>query len=581
MATLQQVEEAFLRADAADDAEAASALAGEVMRLRSASTGQAKQNPYPADPSIFDKAPEMSKIGADYLSGLTGTMRGAANLASEGLGSRIWPQTQGDSAAKIAGQVLDPVAWGVGGGVAKVLPYAPVFGKGAVEGIKAMVRNAAPGGVAGGIIGGLSDDGDIASGAGFGAVAGAALPALLGGAAKRATAVKEAVYPSPGGIAVRAAGDREKDVIDALRTTRSNVPGVNLTAGEASVPANSAEFAALQNLVAKGKGPSEYFGPSGIEGQQQAARRDVVKAIAGTPQDLELAKQARHNVSQYNYAKAYDQIVKGDPTLAVLAKNPFFKDEVPGALKLAEAEGIDPKKNLTRFLHLIKEGIDARLQSAANPNAPAITNEEKRALMMVKSRLVDWIDKKNPFYESARVIHSAMSKPINQMKIGQELEQAIVAPASEVERAVVFSNAVRKAENTVSKSTGKPRIQDLTQSQRSAIDALEEDFKRSAEYSKLASVGAKNLENRIGAPEVPPTGWFQPIVSAARSWANRTLGTGHENAMNRLVPIMKKPKELAVLMENATPRQRAMINAIFEKYVTHGTVILGSQQGQQ
>lgn len=541
-------------------------------------------------------APELPM--SDFATGASGLMRGLLNLPGkamdavrgktlsdvvapnakkEGLGDRAFPKSTNEGAAKFVGELADPLAWTIGGGVMKALPYAKVGGQGVVEAIKALVKNATGGAITGGTIGALSEEGDAATGAGVGAAASVVLPPAIGGVAKALSAAKNAIRPSPGAIGVMAAGDKSDDVINALMQTRSNVPGVNLTAGQASVPANSAEFAALQRLVAEGKAPSDYFGPAGIEGQQQAARRASVQTVGKTPSDLAAAVAARKTASEANYGAAYQQAIKADPALMKMHDNPYFKDALPDAIKLAEANGINPKNNLTEFLHFVKVSLDKQLLKSGDT---ALGATEKSAVKDLQKNLVGWLGAKNPAYDAARTEHIARSKPINQMKLGQEIEQALVAPGTEAERAGVFANAVRGAENKVSKTTGRPRIEDLTPTQRRVFDAIEEDLKRNSEYAGLASKGSTNLENRIGAPEVPPTGWFQPMVSAARGWTNRALGTGHENALKRLAPLMKDPQAMASTMRNATPQQQAVMQSLLSQYLTRAVTIGAAKQGE-
>jgi len=421
---------------------------------------------------------------------------------------------------------------------------AEVFGGGAAMGGVTSIPNAlrtvasALGGATGEQMGGET-----------GQAIGTFAPVIAAPVRSLAHAIRNKTYPSAGAIGVRAAGDRAQKVIDALRTTKSDVPGVNLTAGQASIPANSAEFAALQRKIAQGPAASTYAGPAGISGQQEAARLAALRQnVAGTPKDLEIAMTARENISRRNYGYAYKQAIKGDPELAKLSSDPFFKREVADALELAQSKGINPKNDLTRFLHIVKEGLDAKIRTFSNPTQPAISNEAKSAIGDVKKRLVDWLGKKNPQYDVARVRHMELSKPINQMKFGQELERALIAPATEAERAGSFATAARKAETAVSKATGKPRIEDLTPKQRAVVDALELDFKRNADFSELAKAGSKNLESRIGQPELPPTGFFQPFVSAARGWVNKALGTGVEKGLEKAGVIMQNPQEMARAM---------------------------------
>lgn len=413
---------------------------------------------------------------------------------------------------------------------------------------------------------GLGEGAQLAAG-----LAGAIAPAGVGSAINAARSAKDYIYPSVGSLGRRAAGDRADDVINAMLQTKSNTPGVKLTAGEAAVPANSAEFSAFQKAAAN-ELPSKYFGPSGIKGQQAIARQDAVQSFGKTPQELEQAVAARSATSSKNYGDAFKKQVNADPELAKLFQNPYVKDALPEALKLAQANGISPKSNLTEFLHFVKEGLDAKLQSANNPNIPAISSAAKNAVQDAKQNLVSWMGKKNPLYDVARTTHSAESIPITQMRVGQELERALVAPATGMERAASFGSKVRQAENTISKGSGRPQIEALTDTQRKVVSAIEEDFKRNQQFKELAMAGKKGMEERIGAPVVPPTGMFQPVISAARSWVNKALGTGHEQALRRAAEVMDNPQEMARQMQAATPAQRKILEALWAQRMMQGLV---------
>lgn len=402
-------------------------------------------------------------------------------------------------------------------------------------------------------------------------LASAFAPSAVGSSVNLGRAVKDYIYPSVGSLGRRAAGSQADDVINAMLHTKSNVPGVKLTAGEAAVPANSAEFAAFQKAAAN-ELPSRYYGPVGIKGQNEAARRGAVQSFGRTPADLEAAITSRTAMSAKNYGDAFKQQVNADPALAKLFQNPYVKDALPEALKLAQAKGINPKTNLTEFLHFVKLGLDAKVQSANNPNLPAMSDAAKNAVQDAQKNLVTWMGKKNPLYETARVSHTTDSIPINQMRVGQALEQALVAPATGAERAASFGTKVRQAENTMSKGTGRPQIEALSGGQRKVIDAIEEDFLRNQQFKELAAAGKKGMEERIGAPTVPPTGMFQPMISAARSWVNKALGTGHEQALRRAAEVMDDPQEMARLMQAATPAQRKVLEALWAQRMMQGAV---------
>lgn len=80
------------------------------------------------------------------------------------------------------------------------------------------------------------------------------------------------------------AGDKRQAIIDALRTSQSRVPGEQLTAGQAALPASSPEFSALQEVAAKMM-PGKYQ-TAGIEGRNESARQALLAKHAGSPDKI-------------------------------------------------------------------------------------------------------------------------------------------------------------------------------------------------------------------------------------------------------------------------------------------------------
>ena len=441
-----------------------------------------------------------------------------------------------------------------------------------------MALRGGAGAVTGAAAGGLLDPSEAGTGAAIGGGAAIVLPPAIGLGTRALTSAKQAIYPTPGGMAVKAAGERTDDVIRALETTKSEVPGVKLTAGQAAVPANSAEFSALQELIASRGNPSKYFGPGGIEGQQEAARLAAMRGIGGTQQGLAAAQATRSTQSGKNYLHAFGEEVTRDKELRDLWRtNPYFREELNEAWKLLQAKKLPLKGNLTEFLHNVKLGLDARIQNFTKPDAPAINEATKRAVIDAKGKLLSWLEKRNPAYEVARTKHAAMSTPIAQMKLGQDFERAMTSAATGEERAGALGSSIRTASTKVSKSTGQPRIESLTQDQKQTLKAILDDYKRDAAYDYLKSKGAKNLAERVSKLEAPPTGLFMPLLSAARSWVNRMLGTGFEAGINRAAPIFENPQELAKLMRSASPQEQAVIAAMIERAISSTSVAAGAQ----
>lgn len=510
------------------------------------------------------------RLVAGIGKGLTDAARGIGQLT--GLVSR----EDVDESRRLDRSLISSGEGAVGNVVGSIAALSPMM---LVPGMQGLGGAAGLGAMAGAIQPVGANDSRLANAA-IGAVAAPIAQAGVGGATRLMQGAKNVLSPNPVRMAVRAAGDKTDDVVEAILKTESQVPGVNLTAGQRAVPAASPEFSALQALAAE-KNPTLYskvgaeIGTPGVGAQQQAAREASLRTVAGTPEELAAAVAARKAASDEAYKEAFSTFVKRDKELREIWKNPYFRDEVGEAWKLAKSKGLSPKKDLTEFMHYVKEGLDARLQTLTNPNAPAISASAKREIINVKDKLVSWLGDRNPAYDAARVQHAAMSQPINQMKMGQELEGALRNPLNDLERPVQFANTLKKAGSQISKSTGRPRIEALTGEQRGVVGAIESDLQRDASLAKLAQEGRPSMGERIKAFEAPPSGWFQPIVSAARSWFNRATGRMTEKGLHELSVMMATdPKGLAVAMKSLSPAQQQMVRDRMAQFARVG--ILGT-----
>lgn len=374
------------------------------------------------------------------------------------------------------------------------------------------------------------------------------------------------------------AGDKQAAVVNALRAHRDAIPGSVATAGEAAIPAGSAEMAALQEIIAN-RAPSKY-GSAGIEGAQEGARQVAVGAIAKTPADLTAAETARSATANLNYGKAYANAIKADPELAVIAKNPYFKDALPDAIKLAEARGISPKANLTEFLHFVKVSLDKQLLKRGDT---ALGTTEKATVNSLKNDLVDWMGRRNPDYETARSTFAADSGPINRMKVGKAIEDALTNSLGTAERPMVFANLVKKAGEETSVGTGKPRISDLTPQEQGVVEAISSELARNAQYNKMAREGASEATRKIGAtiPQAPGVGVFAPKINVARALYNRVAGGAEEGVLRYLAENADNPQKIADIMQNATPKERSAITNALMRYQYGAGAQQAARQGEQ
>lgn len=151
------------------------ALAAARVRLQNSGTPPSKEwMEKTAISATRGENPVLAKA-IDFGTGASGMFRGALNLLPGDPGDKLLTPEYANkqSGAHLLGALADPGAWAIGGAVGKAIPYAPVLGRSIVEGIKAVGRNLGGGALTGGIIGGLSDEGTMTSGAPIGAIANA------------------------------------------------------------------------------------------------------------------------------------------------------------------------------------------------------------------------------------------------------------------------------------------------------------------------------------------------------------------------------------------------------------------------
>jgi hypothetical protein len=550
-----------------------------------------------SDEKRRQEVPALSTL-MDFAHGATTMGRGGINLLSKIAPETIQPEPRSRlaspsmNAPQFVGSLLDPVGLGIAGAVGKVLPYAPVLSKAATGthpaitggGATALAKNALSGATAGaplGLLAASSEGGDLTKGAVGGASIGALLntviPPAAQGLVRGIEIAKDKIRPSAGNIAVRASGDKVDDVINALAASRSTIPGVTPTVAEAALPAGSAEFSALQKRASQFN-PSLYLG---AEKANEAARLGAVQNIGGTKQALENAIALRTQISDplYKAAKAAGPVVDTSKVAAtvdkLLADNPGNKELVSalGSIKSSLYEN----NVLRRDAQQVSSIVDGLKAMIANKDNAFIRGE----LNGIKNQLVEAI----PGYKAAQATFSQESVPVNRMQVGQFLENAISSPLGNAERASTFANAVREAPRTIKRSTGMDRFTDLSQvlspQQTSTVQGVLGSMKNEALLGESASRGMSNLDQRIGAAHLPPTGMFMPLVNAARSWINRSLGVGLEEGLKRLSVLMvSDPQRFAQIMQSASPQQRAAVQSLLsQNAATVG--ILGTVSAQK
>lgn len=418
---------------------------------------------------------------------------------------------------------------------------------------------------------------------GTGAVLGAAIPPAIEGVRKVYQVGRRIVDPMlPGGaersaarLLSEAAGAKRPQIEAELAANKVLVPGAAPTAAEAAAPAGSAEFSAMQRIASE-RQPTAY---ADIAKEQEIARRASLQSFGKDKATLEAAQEARSVTAEKLYDAAFRSAVRADPELAQMAQNPYFKDAVPHAVKLAQAKGINPKTNLTQFLHYVKLGMDKELTKAGDT---ALSGTEKAAVQDVKKSLVEWLTKKNKSYDEARTAFALESKPINEMQVGQELEKALVKPIGEGERAGVFAGAMREAPRTIKKATGQSPFDELEDVLSPAnLDKAKNvlaDLGRKGEQERLASLGRSKAAEITQAVTLPATGPLNQQYMIFKTVLGRISKGVTEKTLDQVAEALKVPAAtLRLLQRVPSQQQQAFINQIIAQKLGRGAVAAATE----
>ena len=228
---------------------------------------------------------------ADAVSGPSLSDVVAPGAKKPGVGDVMFPpQGDADSGWKTAGQIADPLAWAIGGGVpaaaAKTLERLVAQGPAAAK-IAAGLANhwagraagrAVVGGATGGVIGGLADEGTATGGAVGGAVANVVLPPVITAGFKGAGKVADVLRGRTGAVEAGTIG-REAAGADlpAVRAALANAPD-DITAAQATYGLSNDQLAAL-GALAQASDKTSYF--SRLGATQKRELQDIIRKVAG------------------------------------------------------------------------------------------------------------------------------------------------------------------------------------------------------------------------------------------------------------------------------------------------------------
>lgn len=584
MATLERLESALLKADAAGDVESARVLASEIRRMRGNESAAADlvANPRPNDPTADMNGFQTLAAGAG---------RGLYNAGrAVGQAAGLVSQKDIEEANKLDAPLLDTIGGAVGnviGTAAAAAPAALIPGANTVLGaglIGAGTSAALTPGT-------LKERGQAGFMGGLGGVLGQSIPAVY-------RTVKAAARPLTtkgqnqilADLLRKTTGDNAADVAARLRSAKPLVPGSMPTAAEVG---ESGGLAALQRAMSSAN-PEEYA-QRGME--QASARLSALRGIAGDDGAVAAAKAARDGAAQPLYEKALNQAVTRSPELDELLSRPIMRQakakaaqlaadngesfalEAPAAAKnaivdsmgipLRAGEAANPGTYSARGLHYLKLALD----DIGNGNATtALGRNEMRALSANREQLLNILDEAVPDYAAARQAFAQGSAPVNQMKVGQALLEKVQPALAENgalarETGSQYATALRNSDQLAKKLTGSRGGLEsvMTPDQMSTLTAVAQDLARKSNAQDLGrGVGSNTFQNfamnslaeSSGMPSavggllgvIPGVGTVANVAKAAGG----ALYKSKDEAMKqRMAQMLLNPEETASLLELA------------------------------
>lgn len=622
MATLQELEQAFIKADDAGNTEDAQAFATEIKKLRGntlASTEPIK--PAVQQPDLRQKdaqgrvlvpnvpEPTFAENAAsgiakfmgmpegfndetvdnynDLAAGATSMNRGIGNL----LGGNFKPKpsptgnpVDKSSMPYLAGSMLDPTATAIGGGLTKVPGLGITAIEGANKGIK-LGKNILAGSGVGSILGGLSEDGTAEAGGTVGGIVGGVFPlasATTNAGVNYGKHLFQNSDVASGRFANKAAeaGGKRDEILEALMN--SNQYGGTANAGQAAAKAGGTEFAALQEIANARK-------PTVANTLLQRQEQQRASALGGIGRDeptlaAAVAERSARSKPLYDAVKGSKAVVDTKP-IADIMDNVLAENSNQTAIT-APLQALR-KKLATSTTPQQLQSLSKEISDLTKTTVDGKPTYDVKVLTSLKDALDDQIGAAEPAYAAARSTFKNLSAPVNRMNVGSYLGKELKTPLESGERAASFVKAIENAPKTIKKSTGLERFSNLNQvldkTEMSAVDRVAKELINDAQYKDLAKKGmsaAGDIVGTLSKPQQIPNPLVAPITYA-NSAIRALKGKITDKTLDALALNMQNPQKMAELMQKASVSERALIGDTLMKYGIIGSINATNTQGEQ
>lgn len=374
-----------------------------------------------------------------------------------------------------------------------------------------------------------------------------------------------------------AAGNTSPSVGERLLNAAPLLPGSVPTAAQV---AENGGIAALERSVSSSM-PGD-FTQRGLE--QAAARVGALRGIAGDDATKAAAVAARKAATDPLYEQAKRATYTMDDGLQGILQTPIMQKALGKAQEMAANDGrkfsfsVDhpnafggvgiadrTSQQVTgQGLQDIKMAVDAMLSDPASGFAGKAGDQVRN----LRGKLLDWMEGANPAFKAARTTYSEMSRPVNQMDVGQALLQKLEPALNDhgalaSETANKFATALRNADQTTRTATGFKGAsldQVMEPQQLETLSAIAQDLARKSNAQNLGrgpgsntfqNFAMDNLASQSGAPRVLGAAMNLPGVSKV----SKFLYSGPEEKIRTAIAqAMLDPKSAGKLMNSAVAR---------------------------
>ena len=597
MATQEDVINAIRNADAAGDSAAVRQLGAVLQQMQVATQRQARVDALKkSNPAEYDPDSPEYKARMDPTSGMSTTEKTLAGVGKafadtgRGVGQllrKVMPdkaadaiglptQADIDEAKRLDAPLMNTTAGKVGnvaGNVAIALPTVFIPGAQTVAGSTAL-------GAGMGFIQPVASDESRLKNTLVGGALGGAAPVVARGVAAGVKGAKALVEPfteggrqAIAGRTLQRFGVQPDDLLGV--TSNPTVTGARTTLAEQIArPEGAAGAARLQDAM-RAADPEIAAKMAAREVENNAARVGMLRDMAGEGGQREFYQAARSQAAKDLYDQAFSVGIdlskmsaaeRGEITK--LMKMPAIKDAMKGAQEIAQNQGTNLAGKATgsiEGLHNMKLALDDQIANLSNGTVSQVN--KAKAIEAARNRLVTFMERVSPGYGEARATYAAMSKPINQMDIADQLFRKGTSATSDLGGTPrlmpnQFVGQLKNEEALVKSATGRDLgklSQVLDPEQFAKVQALGMELDKAAAVGRAANGPGSATAQRLASQNVlrqllGPTGLPQ-------SWAESTLLNTAMRPVQFAYNGVAEPKIQAVLADllmNPAKAQAAM-----------------------